>query len=135
MKNALIILMVLIATGLIAFGLNKNPAPLLHGQTSAVISSIANTFKGSVPAMTDQGQETVKRLSKLIVEIATLSNQLQDVDHELDAMGFPKVFLDNRLSSEERANLLAKVKLSSGLQTRIARLKVQKIDLDARENL
>jgi hypothetical protein len=136
MKNKLIVALGLAGICLIAFALMNTRAPKKAGRTGGVIASIANTFKykqTEVPQT--RAADASRPATRVDAEITALTTQLLDVDHELQNMGFPKVFLDQRLRDDERKILLSKVELSSQLQTRLNQLKIQKIDLEAREDL
>ncbi len=72
----------------------------------------------------------VAKIEVLSREIQDLKLQLNDVDAELRGLGFPKIFLDERLTEREREELLWRIEVATQLQDKITRLSINKIDLE-----
>jgi hypothetical protein len=141
MKKLFLFTMIIFAVGFLIYGFHLPlPAIAAGNRVSAgfVHQDRANVSGAEIPADTHSlswNRKRKEQIEKVNGEVQTLTAQLQDVDHDLERAGFPKVFLDSRLSKSERAGLLSKVERSSRLQNEIVLLKIQQIDLTSSENL
>lgn len=104
-------------------------ANVMTVQPEVVASAVKRTPAVEKKVFAPEEMSVNGQVTKISEQIDLLSRQREEVDHELDTLGFPKIFLDERLSETEREALLEKVRRSSELQMQIARLKIRKIDL------
>lgn len=81
-----------------------------------------------------QVDDTKQQLKSITDSIQKLENELADLDHELDMIGYPQVMLDERVSESEKAQIVDKVLTASTLQNKISQLSIRKIDLQAETN-
>lgn len=124
-------IVILVATVGGAVFLNRGVAPISKPETSFVPQYKES---GPIPKVA-LAQPPNLRLAHITRKLTELSSQLKETDQRLEAMGFPKVFADERLGDEERQRLLDNLRRATELQIQIANLSVQKINLETGDAL